>query len=57
MVKENLENIQKYIDRKNFTKIREIAHSLKGASANLGLNTMFDSTLNLENFAKEEHIE
>ena len=57
MVKDNVEKIQKYINENNYKEIRELAHSMKGASGNLGLSTMYDTTLNLENNAKEEHIE
>ena len=57
MVQQNLDKIKQSIDENNYTEIRELAHSMKGASGNLGLNTMYDTTLNLENFAKEENIE
>ena len=57
MVKDNVEKIQKYINENNFKEIRELAHSMKGASGNLGLNTMYDTTLNLEHNAKEQNVE
>ena len=57
LVQQNLEKIKKYINENNYTEIRELAHSMKGASGNLGLNTMYDSTLNLEQNAKDQNIE
>lgn len=57
LVQQNLEKIKKYINENNYTEIREIAHSMKGASGNLGLNTLYDTTLNLEQQAKEQNLE
>jgi HPt (histidine-containing phosphotransfer) domain-containing protein len=57
MVHENIEKIQKHINKNNYKEIRELAHSMKGASGNLGLNIMYDTTLNLENNAKEQNVE
>jgi HPt (histidine-containing phosphotransfer) domain-containing protein len=57
MIKENLKKTKSYIREKNYHEIRELAHSMKGASGNLGLNTLYDTTLNLENNAKEENLE
>ena len=57
MIDENLKKIQSYIHEKKYHEIRELAHSIKGASGNLGLNTVYDTTLNLENNAKEENLE
>ena len=57
MIDENLRKIQSSIEEKNFIEIRELAHSMKGASGNLGLNTIYDTTLNLENNAKEQNLE
>ena len=51
LVQQNLDKIKQFIDENNYTKIRELAHSMKGASGNLGLNIMYDTTLNLENNA------
>ncbi len=57
LVQQNLDKIKQFIDENNYTKIRELAHSMKGASGNLGLNIMYDTTLNLENNAKEQNVE
>lgn len=55
LVQVNLTKIKSLITENNFLEIRELAHSMKGASGNLGLNTMYESTMNLEQSAKEEN--
>ena len=55
MVKDNIEKIKSSLDKIDFKEIRELAHSMKGASGNLGLNTMYKATMNLEQSAKDQN--
>ena len=55
MVKNSIEKIKKNLKNTEFKEIRELAHSMKGASGNLGLNTMYEATLNLEQSAKDQN--
>ena len=51
-----IEEIEKAIKNKNFEMLREIAHSLKGASGNLGLTEIYELCLKLENMGKEKDL-
>jgi HPt (histidine-containing phosphotransfer) domain-containing protein len=57
MVEENLPNLKDNLESSNFSEIKAIAHSIKGASGNLGLNIIYDITMNLENSAKNSDAE
>ena len=54
MVNDNIEKIKKSLENIDFKEIRELAHSMKGASGNLGLNTMYEVTSNMEQSAKDQ---
>ena len=55
MVRDNIEKIKNSLDKVEFKEIRELAHSMKGASGNLGLNTLYEATMNLEQSAKDQN--
>lgn len=51
-----LSQFSQAIEEENFEVIQNIAHSLKGASGNLGLSSIYELTLKIENSAKEGDI-
>jgi histidine phosphotransfer protein HptB len=55
MVRDNIEKIINSLTKVDFKEIRELAHSMKGASGNLGLNTMYEATMKLEESAKDQN--
>jgi len=55
LVKESLPNLIELARNSNFPEIRAIAHSIKGASGNLGLNMIYQTTLNLEDKANKSN--
>lgn len=57
LVEDNLDKIKNLISENNYSEVRELAHSIKGSSGNLGLYSMYENTMNLENSAKEENSE
>ncbi|MFC2088869.1 Hpt domain-containing protein [Calditrichota bacterium] len=57
MVEENLPKLKDSLKNSDFSDIKAIAHSMKGASGNLGLNTIYETTLNLENSATNSDAE
>lgn len=54
MVEESIPQLKQALDDSDFQTTKEIAHSLKGSSGNLGLNIMYETTMNLEKSADEE---
>ncbi len=57
MMVENIPKLKDSLKNSNFNEIKEISHSMKGASGNLGLNTIYETTLNLEMSAKNTDAE
>ena len=55
MVRDNIKKIKSSLDKVDFKEIRDLAHSMKGASGNLGLNTMYQATMHLEQSAKDQN--
>lgn len=49
--------LQSAIDEKNSQKVAEAAHSIKGASANLGFKEVQEATKNLEEKGRNNHLE
>lgn len=49
------ESLAQAIQNKDFTKIKEIAHSMKGASGNISAKRMHATCLQLEQLAKESN--
>ncbi len=41
---------------KDLPKIKEVAHSMKGASGNISAKRMYESCLKLESLAKEQNV-
>ena len=54
---QKLQEIKGAIDRKDFSKIAEIAHTLKSSSGNLGITAMYKLCLEIEKQAKEKRLE
>lgn len=52
-----IENLRLAISTSNSDDIRRIAHTLKGSSANLGINTLSESCRVLEHKAAEDSLE
>ena len=53
---ENIEKIKEAIRKKDYEKLRETAHRMKGAAGNLGLTGIYDICLSLENMGKKRDI-
>jgi len=53
---DKINSMEDAIKEKNYAKLREISHNIKGASGNLGLTKIYDLCLKLENMAKEKKI-
>jgi len=53
---EKLKLIQEAVERSDFISIRELGHSLKGASANLSLVSLRKASLFLETAGREERL-
>jgi HPt (histidine-containing phosphotransfer) domain-containing protein len=49
--------LQEAIEQGNFTKIQELGHSLKGASANLSLGPLKEACFSLEVAGREKKID
>jgi HPt (histidine-containing phosphotransfer) domain-containing protein len=47
------EALTEAVAKSDFSKVKEIAHSMKGASGNISAKRMYASCLQLEQFAKE----
>jgi len=45
-----------YAEQKNFEKIRDVAHSLKGASGNISAKPLFHSFFQLEKLAEKKEM-
>lgn len=54
---EKYQQLQKAIEVKDFTMIRELGHGLKGASANLGLTYLQESASQMELAGEENNID
>ncbi len=54
--KAKLKEIKEAIENKDYEKLRELAHAVKGASANIGLTDIYEICLELENMAKKKDI-
>ncbi len=54
---EKLEEISSAIQKKDFKTIDEVAHSLKGASGNLGLMRIYELSFEIEKMGKEAKLE
>ena len=54
MVEESIPQLKQALDDSDFKTIKEKAHSLKGSSGNLGLNIMYENTMNLEKSADSD---
>lgn len=54
---EKLDGISKAIKGKDFNALDKTAHSLKGASGNLGLTRVYELALELEKMGKAKDIE
>ncbi len=54
---ERLDRISLAIKEKDFNALDESAHSLKGASANLGLTSVYELSCKLEKMGKAKNIE
>ncbi|MCD6129423.1 MAG: Hpt domain-containing protein [Deltaproteobacteria bacterium] len=54
---EKLEEISSAIQKKDFKTIDEVAHSLKGASGNLGLMRIYELSFEIEKMGKETKSE
>jgi len=52
----SIEKIEEAIKEKDYEKLRETAHRIKGASGNLGLTSIYDICLSLENMGKKRDI-
>ncbi len=57
LIEENLAKLEQARQDSDFSIIKEIAHGMKGASGNLGLNIMFETTSNLEKSANNSDLE
>jgi HPt (histidine-containing phosphotransfer) domain-containing protein len=57
MIEESIPNLKEYAQKSEFPEIKAIAHSMKGASGNLGLNSLYQTTLNLEESAVNSDVE
>jgi len=49
--------LKQALEKKNFTALREIGHSLKGSSANLSLNNLKEASFKIETAGKNRNIE
>lgn len=54
---EKLNGISEAIKGKDFNTLDETAHALKGASGNLGLTSVYELAMKLENMGKTKAIE
>ncbi|RLB07078.1 MAG: hypothetical protein DRG27_06805 [Deltaproteobacteria bacterium] len=54
--KAKLKEIKEAIKNKDYEKLRELVHAVKGASANIGLTEIYEICLELENMAKKKDI-
>lgn len=45
------------IDRHDCTRVRELSHAVKGASANIGAETLREIALRLEQMGHDEHLD
>jgi HPt (histidine-containing phosphotransfer) domain-containing protein len=54
---EKLNQIKEAIDQGNYDMIRELSHTLKGASANLSLIPLQEASFEMENAGREGNIE
>ena len=54
--KAKVKEIEEAIKNKDYERLRELAHSVKGASANIGLTDIYEICLELENMAKKKDL-
>jgi len=54
--KAKLLEIEKAVKNKDYEKVRELAHAIKGAAANIGLTEVYNICLELENMAKRKDL-
>jgi HPt (histidine-containing phosphotransfer) domain-containing protein len=54
---EKLNQIKEAMDQGNYDMIRELSHTLKGASANLSLIPLQEALFEMENAGRERNIE
>ncbi len=57
LIKSNIPKLEQAKQDSDFSTLKMIAHSIKGASGNLGLNTIFEITSNLEESANNSDLE
>ena len=51
-----LKEIERAIKDRDYEKVRELAHTIKGASSNIGLTEIYEICLELENMAKKKDL-
>ena len=56
-IDQNFNEIKLAIENKNFSELKMISHSLKGASANLNVTRMADHFLSLEDLGSSNSID
>ena len=52
-----LEQVKNFLDQKNVTMLQEVAHSVKGAAANIGAKKMWDTFKEIDAAAKNQDLE
>ncbi|MFA6011611.1 MAG: response regulator [Desulfobacteraceae bacterium] len=55
--KNTIDDLSKAITRRDFEGVKQIAHTIKGVSGNLGMTGLFESSSDLEKAAKESQID
>ena len=50
------QQMDRYVQDKDYQQLRDVAHSLKGASGNISARQIFSSCLTIEKMAEEENL-